>query len=180
MVAVGHVAVRRSARGAAMVEAIVVIPTRLIIFAGLVFCWRLYSEKLVVMATTRLDVWAYAGTNCGQPGDLGPGDVGSVAGASGAGQVAGSMGNGNNGATPANIAQAQHVLHGSASDVHADTLTKGLDTGAASAQGVVVPSPFLGFRGDVPVAAKITVMCNEPPYNASFLDMVRAAFDNLK
>jgi len=162
-----------------MVEAVVVIPTLLVIFAGLIFTWRLYGEKLAVMGNTRLAIWAYAGTNCGQPGDRGPDDVSSIGGVSGGGQMAGSMSNGNNGANPADLARAERVLRNSSSDVHADTLTKGLDTGAASAQGVVIPSAFLGFRGDVPVAAKITVMCNEPPYNASFLDMIRAAYSNL-
>lgn len=161
-----------------MVEAIVVIPTLLIIFAGLVFIWRLYSQKINVMSTARLAAWAYAGSNCGQPGDPGPEDVASIPGASG--QTTAGMGNGNNGGTAAENAQAQQVLRNTPSDVHADTMTRDLDTGAASAQGTVIPSPFLGFEGPVSVTATVSVMCNEPPYNASLVDMIKAAFYNLR
>ncbi len=160
-----------------MVEAVVVIPTLIVLFAAMIFTWRLYGEKIRVSGAARLTAWSYAGSNCGTPGDLGPEDE--------APEVAGAakepgMGNGDNGAAPGDLAQAESITKGSSSDTHANTMVKDLDTASATAQGTVIPSALLGFHSSVPVSTRRSVLCNEPPYNASLVNMVKAAFDNLK
>jgi hypothetical protein len=160
-----------------MVEAVVVIPTLLILFAAMVFTWRLYGEKIRVTGDARSTAWSYAVSNCGDPGDPGPEDDTTIG--SGATKARG-MGNGENGAPPADLAQAEHVTRNSPADVHANTMVKDLDTAVASAQAAVIPSPFLGLRSNVPVSTSRSVLCNEPPYNASLPNMIKAAFENLK
>lgn len=54
----------RDTRGLATVEAAVVLPVFIIIFAGLVYMHRLYSAKLEGMVDARECAWAYANGGC--------------------------------------------------------------------------------------------------------------------
>jgi hypothetical protein len=60
---------RRSRRGAALVEALVVIPTFIILFASILFIGSLYRAKLRAMRLSREGAWSYAMADCGEPGD---------------------------------------------------------------------------------------------------------------
>jgi len=60
---------RRCSRGAAMVEAVVVIPFFIIIFASIVFVGKLYTSKLRVMRLSKESAWNFAISNCGNRGD---------------------------------------------------------------------------------------------------------------
>lgn len=62
---------RRRARGAALVEAAVVIPFFIVIFIALVFFSRLYIEKMRTMSDAKQIAWTYAMNNCeGQPPEI--------------------------------------------------------------------------------------------------------------
>lgn len=58
-------AVRRNRqRGAAMVEAVVVIPFFLIIFASMIYAGHLYGSKIRTMRLAKQYAWTYAMNNC--------------------------------------------------------------------------------------------------------------------
>lgn len=54
----------RQARGAALVEALVVIPTLTLLWAALVFVASVYGKKLATRAEARAAVWTYALNSC--------------------------------------------------------------------------------------------------------------------
>ena len=55
---------RKGQRGAALVEAVVVIPFFIIIFASMIFIGQLYGEKQRTMREAKQNVWVYAMGNC--------------------------------------------------------------------------------------------------------------------
>ena len=55
---------RKGQRGAALVEAVVVIPFFIIIFASMIFIGQLYGEKQRTMREAKQNVWVYAMSNC--------------------------------------------------------------------------------------------------------------------
>ena len=54
----------RSSRGAAVVEAVVVIPFFIIIFASMIFVAKLYGEKQRTLRVSKEYAWTYAMANC--------------------------------------------------------------------------------------------------------------------
>ena len=55
---------RRSERGAALVEAIVIAPVLMMLFAGLLFVAYMYSQKLTTQGEARAAAWTYALGSC--------------------------------------------------------------------------------------------------------------------
>jgi hypothetical protein len=60
---------RARARGAVLVEAVIVIPVFIILFAGIVFFGKIYDAKLNMLRLTRQSAWTHAMANCGTAGD---------------------------------------------------------------------------------------------------------------
>jgi hypothetical protein len=159
---------RRRSRGAALVESAVVIPVFLILFASLVFVWKLYLAKVDAMKGARLAVWSYASSNCtawADPSNISPGAL--------FGLSHGSVSSGGIGSS----ADTSAVRNAGAS-AHVDMVNKTLGTAAVSAHSEVIAGSLVGGF-TAPVSAKTSVMCNEPPYNGTLPAMVVAAFHEI-
>jgi hypothetical protein len=150
-----------------MVEAVITVPTLILLFSGLVFVWRLYREKGRVTEDARVRVWTYADANC--EGDA-TGGMSTGGLDNGRDQWVDADGN------RADLSGANQAMAGAdPGTTHSDVLSRTLGTVSLTAQGAVQASGLLGgFTSSV--SGKRTVMCNEKPYSASFLDMGRAAF----
>lgn len=147
-----------------MVEAIVAIPTFIVLFSSLLFAWQLYLKKIQVMGDARAKIWAFAFTDCttgspaGFPGVAEAGLLGiDPLPASNLSQAtdppASFTGNANvGGATSA------------ASGGQMSRLTTSLGSATLTSQGSVQANGFLGSFASK-VGATRTVQCNEPPYN---------------
>jgi hypothetical protein len=158
---------RRRARGVAMVEAVVTIPALILLFAALIFGWRLYGQQGQVILNARLRVWTYADANC--EGDA-LGGMSTSGLDNGSGQWVDENDN------PVDLSGANKATAGASNaTTHKDTLTRTLGTVSLTTHGSVQASSLLGgFTSSV--SGKRTVMCNEKPYNASLIDMAPAAF----
>ena len=154
-----------------MVEAVITVPTLILLFSGLVFVWRLYREKGRVTEDARLRVWTYADANCEGDGERGTSGGISTGGLdNGRNQWVDAEGN------RADLSGANQAMAGAdPATTHSDILTRTLGTASLTARGAVQASGVLGgFTSSV--SGKRTVMCNEKPYSASFLNMAHAAF----
>ena len=150
-----------------MAEAVVVVPTFIILFACSIFLWQLYLQKERVMADSRYRLWTYAiSTNCGQTGDPGVDDT--APSADGTGISNGSMDNGGN--AGADTSSGQQAVAGAGTS----TLSKSM--GSASIQeskSVTAAGVFGGFSSNVGAAR--TMMCNEVPYNGNLMGLAKSA-----
>ena len=74
MVAIDRVKRRARARGAALVESVVVLPVFIILLAGMIFLHDVLSDTLRTMRTARNDAWTLAMQSCagggGGPSEL--------------------------------------------------------------------------------------------------------------
>jgi hypothetical protein len=165
--AIRRAGLRRRSRGAALVESAVVIPVFLILFASLVFVWRLYLAKVDAMKGARLAVWSYASSNCDAWAEptINPGVA--------FGLSHGSVSSGGIGSS----ADTSAVRNAGAT-AHIDMVNKALGRAAVSAHSEVIAGSLLGGFTS-PVSAKTSVMCNEPPYNGTLPAMVVAAFHEI-
>lgn len=168
---------RRHGAGAAMVEAVVVLPTFIILFTASIFIWQLYVQKMKVMADSRYKLWSYAiSDNCGDTGDPG------VGGAAPAISLTGS----------ASTAQASNGLDGTgfAGDTgqgygavqngdSTGTLQKSLGSVTYEEHGknVQAASVLGGFQATT--SARRSMLCNEPPHNGTLFGLAKAAVHSL-
>jgi hypothetical protein len=155
---------RRRARGAALVEAAVITPVFLLLFAGLVFVSKLYLAKIEALEGARFGVWVYASSGCNSWADPTTVDPWAV--------FSRSRGSVSNGGVDANVNTTP--VQGADRSAHVDVVSQTLGTASVSAQSKVISGALLGHF-TAPVSAKTSVMCNEPPYNGSLPSMIVAA-----
>jgi Flp pilus assembly protein TadG len=156
----------RRSRGAAMLEAAVVMPLFLLLFAGLVFASKLYLAKIRVMNEARVTAWAYATSNCNAWPDLSGTDPAAAS------QVVASMWNrGSFG----NSVNASRINGGDPNS------SLGTDQGVAKTSahmqlnaGGLIRSKK-GGPLSVHVSATQSVTCNEPPYDGNLPTMAQEA-----
>jgi hypothetical protein len=158
---------RARSAGAAMAEAVVVIPTFIILFACSIFLWQLYLQKERVMADSRFRLWTYAiSTNCGDPGTPGIDDTAPSADVTGISN--GSMDNGGN--AGADTSSGQNAVQNTGTS----TLSKSLGTASIQeSKSVTAAGVIGGFSSNVGAARKM--MCNEPPHNGDLFGLAKAA-----
>lgn len=165
---------RRTSRGAAMVEAVVVVPTFILLFTASIFVWELYTQKERVMADTRFKLWTYAiSNNCGDPGEPGVGgnDAPSVSlngEVTTAQSTNGLEGSGVSGDTAGGYSKVQ----GGDSQ---QMLTKSLGSITYGEQGAKVTAggAIGGFQSGT--SAKRIMLCNEPPHNGTLVGLAKSA-----
>lgn len=141
---------RRSARGAAMVEALIVILSFVVLDVSLLYMHGAYSAKLTTMRDARRDVWASGLKAC----------KGGSSGGTGGGGSDGSLSS-----LSGQVATAKTVAKGS-------TLTKPLDlslsTGSATASGQADGQTSVnGAYQSLPVTTKSQLICNEQQQDIS-------------
>lgn len=165
---------RQRSRGAAMVEAVVVIPTFILLFTASIFVWELYTQKEKTMADTRFKLWTYAiSDNCGDLGQPGVGGndapVFSLSGdVSTAQSTNGLEGSGFSSDTSGGESKV-------ASGDSTGTLSKSLGSVSYGEQGAKVTAggAIGGFQATT--TAKRTMLCNEPPRNGTLVSLAKAA-----
>lgn len=157
-----------------MVEAVVVIPTLIVLFATLVFAHELYRAKLLVMIDTRQQVWTYASSNCGSEGDPGYDYYSSGAdalrsnnvGVEPSASVPGGVTGGN-----ADAVGAAGAITGS----QLDRVDQAYWTASVSRHATVQANPILGgFQSTVSSTNKVP--CNVVPRNGRFYSLVASAW----
>ena len=84
---------RAGERGAAFVEAVIVLPFFILVFAGVMFVGKFYDSKLTVMREARQSAWTQSMSNCGTAGD--PNTTRAAASTTGGGPAASSEDMGN-------------------------------------------------------------------------------------
>ena len=72
---------RGARRGAALIEALVVIPFFILTLAALIFAGSVYATKLKAMREAKSRAWSYAMSNCGEAGNGSIGDSRNWSGA---------------------------------------------------------------------------------------------------
>lgn len=156
---------RRNKRGAALVEAVVVIPFFIIIFASILFVGNLYKEKIRVMRLTKESAWAYAMENCGTEGHpmtttgipRSEGGPGSGAGPS-------------DSANPTDLSDAEK-----AGGDQAGLASKDFGSSEATMLSSVGADGYIGgFTKNV--TSHTRVMCNEAPYNGDLEGFLKAGW----
>jgi hypothetical protein len=163
---------RARAGGAAMVEAVVVIPTFIILFAASVFAWQLYSAKVTMMADARYKVWTYAiSDNCGNAGQIGAGEsAGPTVDMTTATLTSWSNGNNAGANTSGGV--------GAVGSGGTGTLSQSLGSVSYQEGTVLTAAGVLGgFKSNV--TTQTTMMCNEPPENGNLMGLASSAFDLL-
>jgi hypothetical protein len=157
---------RGRSRGAALVEALVVIPFFILTLAALIFAGAVYSTKLKAMREAKSRAWSYAMSNCGEAGNGTIGDARNWNGTNTSYDGNPTSGVPMNGSNAAQGAQGTSLL---SKDVNAAVATVEYST-----------------RSDVQIGAhevrpKATerVVCNEPPYDANLMNVMRRAFSTL-
>jgi hypothetical protein len=161
-----------------MVEAVVVIPTFILLFTASIFVWELYTQKEKTMADTRFKLWTYAiSDNCGDPGQPGVGgnDAPSVSltgDVSTAQATNGLEGTGFSGDTSGGESKVQ------AGDT-TGTLSKSLGSVTYGEQGAMVKAggAIGGFQSTT--TARRIMQCNEPPHNGTLVGLAKAAVHTL-
>jgi hypothetical protein len=157
---------RGAARGAALVEALVVIPFFILTLAALIFAGSVYSNKLRAMREAKSRAWAYAMANCGEAGN---GTIGSAAHWNGAQQA---YDDNPTAGVPMNGANAVQGAQGTS------LLSKDVNVAVVTVEHVARADRQIGGREVRPRATE-RVMCNEPPYDANLLNVMRRAWSTL-
>lgn len=161
---------RAAARGAAMVEAIIVIPVFILVLAGSIFLWRAYTQKEALMPDARMRLWTYAiDTNCGDRGDAS--EPGPEVDTTSIGQQQDSSD-----ALPSgvNASEASKVGGGASS-----TLNDGLGSASIDAKATVKAPSLLGGTTTT-VRAHLTMMCNEAPHDGDLSGLASSGLDLVK
>lgn len=160
---------RRNKRGAALVEAVVVIPFFIIIFASILFVGNLYKEKLRVMRLTKESAWAYAMENCGT--------AGHPMTTTGIPRSEGTPGSGpgpTDSESPTDLSEADKA-GGDKADFEAQ---KNFGSSEATMQSSVGADGYIGgFTKDV--TSHTRVMCNEAPYNGDLVGFLKAGWQSI-
>ena len=143
-----HMKTRVNQRGAALVEAVVVIPFFLTILAGVIFVGKMYTTKLEVMRLSKQRAWTYAMGGCqGSTAGTDPGEPDATkTGSSGGIEVTG---------TVLSILGSSNPLKDATSN--------------AEVQGTkdVVADSFVGGYTKT-MKSHITVRCNAVPSDSKF------------
>jgi hypothetical protein len=164
---------RANRRAAAMVEALVVIPVLIILFAGMVYLRRAYAAKMATMSIVRARAWQNAqSANCGSAGDASAGYTAPAA----SGGTHGGDGSGNNPPSDAIGDTSSSLSQVGLSSDPMDTL--GLPNGneAFDGQTSVAAPPVLG-GGSVTAKGHMELLCNEAPTDGSIRNFVDDAKD---
>jgi hypothetical protein len=161
-----------------MVEAVVTIPTFIILFAGLVFIWKLYLGKINAMGAARESLWYYAqSSNCGIAGSPSQ-DYSTPSGQTTSG-ISQQGSDGNIGAVDS-APGASKALNGPAA-AQVSALNQPVGTVGQTATMTLHASPILGgFSAQV--SGKMSLICNEPPADTKITDLPNMAvseFSNL-
>lgn len=158
---------RRNKRGAALAEAVVIIPFFIMIFACILFVGNLYKEKLRVMRLTKESAWAFAMENCGKPGaPMTTEGIPRSGDAPGSGQAA---------AEPAS--ELDDLSEGEKASGGKMDLTSKKDFGSSDTtmQSSVSADGYIGgFTKNV--TSHTRVMCNETPQNGDILGFLKAGY----
>jgi hypothetical protein len=158
---------RRGKRGAALVEAVVVIPFFIIIFASILFVGNLYKEKMRVMRLTKESAWAYAMENCGNAGD------GMTT--TGIPRSEDAPGGGPGASEPADTGDANLGDSEKAGGDMAGLASKDYGSSQAQMKSSVTADGYIGgLTKDV--TSHTRVMCNEAPYNGDLIGFLKAGW----
>lgn len=154
-----------------MLETALVMPVLVACWVAGVYAHNACVAKLDAIATSRAQAWQYAAGNCGTPGDAGP----SAASAGGGHVVAG-------GNSPAGLVQgiASQAGSGSAVSLILKLASAFLPPFPAS-QGIETREARVASGGGGPNYAskhssKMTVICNEAPFNGSLPGVFKDIF----
>ncbi len=162
----GRCVKRGSLRGAALIEALVVIPFFILTLAALIFAGSVYSTKLKAMREAKSQAWSYAMSNCGEAGNGSIGDARNWSGATQSYDGNPTSGVSMSGANAAQGAQGTSSLR---RDVNAAVATVEYSTRSDLQIG----------SHEVRPKATERVMCNEPPYDANLSNVMSRAFSTL-
>lgn len=156
---------RRKSRGAAMVEAVVVIPFFIIIFASMIFVAKLYGEKQRTLRVSKEYAWTYAMANC----ESGGANTTLESGGSPMGQL-GSQ-------DPNVVSDPLHQFNGS--DPGMDKFDKNWGTASSTVTGSVTASKAIGgFTNNLSTTTK--VQCNEKRQEGNVRGLFHFAWDLFK
>ena len=156
---------RRRSRGAAMVEAVVVIPFFIIIFASMIFVAKLYGEKQRTMRVAKEYSWTYAMSNC----ESGGANAALESGGSPMGQME----------TEDPNVNSDPLEQFNGSDPGMDKFNKDWGTASATVTGSVTASKAIGgFTNDLSTTTK--VQCNEKRQKGNLRGVFGFAWDLFK
>ena len=166
----GRATARARSRGVALVEAVVVVPMFIVLFAMFVFVWKIYSFKVSAMALARQQVWTYAqSANCGTNGDASEGysppSTSGVLGRAGAGML------------PTTSAEQANQYSSAAGG--ANTLSSDIDMASAVAPTVQVSAGHAGGGDSAQIGATKKLTCNEAPYDGNLIGAGTEAIHDL-
>jgi hypothetical protein len=155
----------RSSRGAALVEAVVVIPFFLIIFASMIFVAKLYGEKQRTLRVSKEYAWTYAMANC----ESGGANTTLETGGSPMGQLE---------STDPNV-NSDPLGQFQGSDPGMEKFDKSWGTASATITGSVTASKAIGgFTNELSTTTK--VQCNEKPQEGNLRGVFHFAWDLFK
>ena len=160
---------RTDERGAALTEAVVVIPFFLIIFAGILFVGKMYETKLRVMRFAKESAWNYAMCNCGEVGDEPSSKCQTPEGTS-------SSSGGAEGASPSGYDPSAISKVGSGPS--GGVANKSVGSSQASMEASVTADGMIGGYTKT-MSSRTRVMCNEAPHDGNLSGWGSAAFDSL-
>jgi hypothetical protein len=156
---------RRSSRGAAMVEAVVVIPFFIIIFASMIFVAKLYGEKQRTLRVSKEFAWTYAMSNC----ESGAANASLESGGSPMGQMENQDPN----------VQNDPMQQFNGSDPGMDKFNQDWGTSSSTVKGSVTASKAIGgFTNDLTTTTK--VQCNEKRQKGNLKGLFYFAWDLFK
>jgi hypothetical protein len=151
------------------VEAVVVIPFFIIIFASILFVGNLYKEKMRVMRLAKEGAWSHAMENCGKAGD--PITTQGIPRSDGA--PGGTPGDPDVGVSPTNnteeLAEEEKASDGTAG------LEKEFGSSVATMESSVGADEYIGGFSK-PVKSYTRVMCNEAPFNGDLKGFAQAGY----
>lgn len=143
-------------RGAALVEALAVIPFFLVIFASLVYVGRLYAEKQRTLREARQYAWTFAMNSCaGDP----------------QGAAVESTGNPN---TEIDLSDAKKYKDSGGDQ----SLSKDWGEAVVTVKGTVTASKLLGGKTNK-LSTTTRVQCNEAPVEGDLVGVLRYAWKTL-
>lgn len=153
-------------RGAALVEALVVIPFFILTLAAMIFAGAVYSTKLRAMREAKSRAWSYAMSNCGEAGNGTIGDARNWNGSTASYDGNPTAGVPMNGSNAAQGAQGTSLL------------SKDVNAAVATVEYSTRSDVQIGGHEVRPKATE-RVVCNEPPYDANLMNVMRRAFSTL-
>jgi Flp pilus assembly protein TadG len=156
---------KRRQRGAALVEAVVIIPFFIIIFASMIFVGQLYGEKQRTLREAKQNAWVYAMGNCqGSTSDVSSESDGDP------------MNQLQNNDPNVDPNQTQQF---SGSDPGMAKLQQDMGTAVATSTGTVTASKGIGgFSNKLSTTTR--VQCNEAPIDGNLFGVFKFAWNLFK